>query len=133
MIYNFLKACKDDKGFEISMTLDQLMKVSSAFPDDFLLTNIILDEKPVAVSISIKVNQFVLYNFYIDHNRFYNFLSPVVILNEGLYQFCQQNGFKMLDLGTSTLHGVINTSLLNFKLRLGAQPTRKVTFVKNLF
>ena len=44
----------------------------------------------VAANISIRVNEKVLYNFYHDHHQSYNLLSPVVFLNEGLYQFCQQ-------------------------------------------
>jgi hypothetical protein len=131
-IYDFLMECKEKKGYEISMTLEELMRVSAAFPDHFFLTQVTLNDERIAANISIKVNESVLYNFYHDHNEFFNLLSPVVLLNEGLYQFCQQNGFKMLDLGTSTSYGIINSSLLDFKLRLGAQPSRKLTFVKNI-
>jgi hypothetical protein len=131
-IYNFLKTCRDEKGYEISMTLEELEKITSVFPDHFFLTQVILKDKLVAANISIQVNEKVLYNFYHDHHRLYNFLSPVVFLNEGLYKFCQQQNLTLLDLGTSMRDGEINLSLLNFKLRLGAQSSRKLTFVKNI-
>lgn len=131
-IYTFLKACKDEKGYEISMTLEQMMKLSSAFPNHFMLSRVTMNNELMAGNISIKVNESVLYNFYHDHHPAFNSLSPVVLLNEGLYQFCQEHQFKWLDLGTSMLDGAIKTSLLNFKLRLGAQPFRKLTFVKNI-
>jgi hypothetical protein len=131
-IYNFLKTCRDEKGYNLSMTLEELVNVISVFPDHFFLTQVTLKEELVAANISIRVNEKVLYNFYHDHHRLYNLLSPVVFLNEGLYQFCQQQKLNLLDLGTSMKDGKINSSLLNFKLRLGAQPSRKLTFVKNI-
>ncbi len=131
VIYNFLKTCKDEKGYELSMSLEELLKTSTMFPSHFYLSRVTLHDELIAANISIKVNAHVLYNFYHDHSRAYNLLSPVVLLNEGLYQFCQENRIKLLDLGTSTLNGTINKSLLNFKLRLGALPSRKLTFVKN--
>jgi hypothetical protein len=132
-IYKFLRACKEEKGYEISMTLEQLTKVSSAFPNHVILTRVTRNNELIAANISIRVNESVLYNFYHDHQRDFNSFSPVVLLNEGLYQFCQKNKINGLDLGTSMLNGVIKTSLLNFKLRLGAQPSRKLTFVKNIY
>jgi len=74
----------------------------------------------------------VLYNFYHDHSGDYDHLSPVVLLNEGLYNFCQRNKIGLLDLGTSNIDDKVNESLLAFKLHLGAQPSRKLTFFKTL-
>jgi hypothetical protein len=54
------------------------------------------------------------------------------MLIEGMYGWCQQQGIKLLDLGTSALDSQPNFSLLDFKLRLGAHPTAKLTFVKDL-
>lgn len=131
-IYHFLKVCKEEKGYEISMTLEQLTKVTSAFPNHLMLTRVTRNNELIAANISIRINESVLYNFYHDHSRAFNSFSPVVLLNEGLYQFCQKNRFKWFDLGTSMLDGVIKVSLLNFKLRLGAKPSRKLTFFKNI-
>lgn len=131
-IYHFLKSCKEEKSYEISMTLDQLTKLYRVFPNRVLLTRVTQKQELLAANISIRVNEFVLYNFYHDHKRTFNSLSPVVFLNEGLYRFCQENKFRLLDLGTSIMDGVTKVSLLDFKLRLGAQPSRKLTFVKNM-
>jgi len=132
VIYKFLRACKKKKGYVISMTLEELTKVFLVFPEHFFLSQVTLRDELVAANISIKVNESVLYNFYHDHRDAFDLLSPVVFLNEGLYRFCQQHGFKMLDLGTSMLQRGVNHSLLNFKLRLGALPSRKLILVKNI-
>ncbi len=129
-VYQFLAACRDEKGYALSMSLDELRKVVGVFVNYFFLTTVTVDNAVAAANISILVNEHVLYNFYHDHKSLYDSLSPVVLLNEGLYEFCQQKKISLLDLGTSNAGGQLNESLLNFKLRLGAQPSRKLTFVK---
>jgi hypothetical protein len=114
------------------MSLDELTKVTTIFPDAFFVTTVTDKDQLVAANISIQVNSRVLYNFYHDHLSSYDALSPVVLLNKGLYQICQQRKLDLLDLGTSQIDGRLNESLLNFKLKLGAQPSNKLTFVKNL-
>lgn len=131
-VYTFLNACRQEKGYSLSMTLDELDTVIKVFPDYFFLNVVKERDQIIAANISIQVNSTVLYNFYHDHTSSHDALSPVVFLNEGLYQFCQRQQLHLLDLGTSNANGVVNESLLNFKLRLGAQPSRKLTFVKNL-
>ncbi|HMG91078.1 MAG TPA: hypothetical protein VK589_13525, partial [Chryseolinea sp.] len=58
--------------------------------------------------------------------------NPTVFLIRSLYQYCFENGIALFDLGTSSLDGIPNFGLLNFKIRLGATPTTKFTFQKDL-
>jgi hypothetical protein len=51
---------------------------------------------------------------------------------EGIYEFCQTEKIRIIDLGTSALHDRPNFGLLDFKLNLGAAPTEKLTFEKTL-
>lgn len=131
-IYVFLEACREEKGYSLSMPFDEIRKLADAFPERIVLTAVLDKSKIVAANISIRVYEAVLYNFYHDHAGEYDHLSPVVLLNEGLYRFCQADAVRLLDLGTSNINGQVNESLLAFKLHLGAQPSRKLTFVKNL-
>lgn len=131
-IYVFLEACREEKGYALSMLYEEIRKLAETFPERILLTAVIDKNQIVAANISIRVYDSVLYNFYHDHAGEYDHLSPVVLLNEGLYQFCQSNKIKLLDLGTSNIGDQINESLLAFKLHLGAQPSRKLTFTKTL-
>lgn len=131
-IYTFLETCRAEKEYTLSMSFSELEKLAQAFPERLVLTAVSDKTRLVAANISILVYDAVLYNFYHDHSKAYDHLSPVVLLNEGLYKYCQQHHIRMLDLGTSNLAGGVNESLLNFKLRLGAQPSRKLTFTKRL-
>jgi hypothetical protein len=131
-VYHFLKTCREEKGYTLSMSLNELERTTKIFGENFFLYVVTIDKEFAAANISIQVAPQVLYNFYHDHKASFDQVSPVVFLNEGLYQLCQKNKFSLLDLGTSNDEGQLNESLLNFKLRLGAQPSRKLTFIKNL-
>lgn len=130
-IYGFLEGCREEKGYSLSMPFEEVQKLAKAFPQRIMLTAVIDKNKLAAANISIRVYDHVLYNFYHDHASEYDLLSPVVLLNEGLYQFCQKSKIQFLDLGTSNREGKLNESLLNFKLNLGAQVSRKLTLIKN--
>ena len=131
-VFDFLNKCYTEKGYALSMTFEEVQKVMRLFPKSFFLHGVLREEKMVAACISIRVKQTILYTFYYNHLKEYDFMSPIVFLIEGLYQFCQVENIQLLDLGTSNKGDQINESLLNFKLSLGAKRSRKITFVKNL-
>jgi hypothetical protein len=131
-VYDFINACRSEKGYTLSMSMIDLQHVVNAFPNVFLLHVVMDGNHLVAASISIHVTKNVLYTFYYDHAKKYDAVSPVVFLCEGLFNYCRQGKIDLLDLGTANIGGKPNLPLLNFKLSLGAQPSRKLTFVKNL-
>jgi hypothetical protein len=131
-VYDFLSRCHEEKGYPVSITFDDLYKTVATFPDRYLLFGIIKEEEVIAASISIKINQNCLYNFFANHNRKYNPLSPLILLIEGIYVYCQENRIGLLDLGTSALHGKPNFNLLDFKMHIGGVPSAKVTFNKKI-
>lgn len=131
-VYRFIEGCRNERGVALSLTLDQLVKTVRSCPMDFLLFAVFQDEEMIAAAITIKVNNRILYDFYYGHSKASNHLSPVVFLLDGQYAYGQQNGFQILDLGTSSLNEKTNFSLLNFKTQVGGVPSMKLTFEKEL-
>ena len=129
-IYKFIKACREKKGFDLSMSLGSLQETITAFKDNFFLFAVHDNERIAAASIAIKIKENVLYEFYHDHDADYDHLSPVVMLVSGIYDFCLEKNIGLFDLGTSTSKDAPNFPLLHFKLLLGAQPSPKFTFEK---
>jgi hypothetical protein len=130
IVYNFIKDCRSKKNYELSMTWKEVQSVANQFPERITLFGVFKEYELVAASISIHVNQNVLYDFYHDHDAAFNHLSPVVLLVAGIYNVCYLNKIRLLDLGTSVTGGLPNFSLLHFKKYLGAIPTPKFTFEK---
>jgi hypothetical protein len=120
------------KGFNLSMSLDELNKVAEIFPQQFIISVVKKKQEAVAAAISIRVTKNVIYNFYLSHNLMYNHLSPVLLILEGLYGYCQQHSVSLLDLGTSAVDGKPNFELLDFKRRVGTEYSSKFAFHKVL-
>jgi hypothetical protein len=131
-VYDYLLACRQAKGYGLSMTYQQLQDTVQHFPDHFILSVVQHNQTWVAASIAIRVRPNVLYNFYYDHSEQFDRQSPVVLLTKGLYDYCRHHRISILDLGISLADGLHNPTLLNFKLDLGARPGRKLTFEKNM-
>lgn len=131
-LYTFIAACRRQKEYALSLSLEDVLKAAARFPEAYVLFGVFQDRKLVAGALSVRVSETMLYNFYSDHDAAYDALSPVVMLIEGMYQYCIRQGIALLDLGTSALGDAPNFGLLEFKLRLGGAPSPKFTFTKSL-
>jgi hypothetical protein len=131
-VFEFISSCREERKQTLSMTYGQIKTVCDHFPDRFALFGMFDNNALAAASISILINKSVLYNFYSAHSKQYDALSPVVRLMEGIYEYCQVEKYRLIDLGTSALKGRPNFTLLDFKLNLGATPTEKVVYEKIL-
>jgi hypothetical protein len=132
MVYDFIFTCRNEKGYPLSMQLEELQHMAVKFPDRYLLFGVFRSDSLVAAAITIRVKKNILYDFYHDHAAAFDHLSPVTFLVDGIYRFCFENDIQLLDLGTSAIDGLPNFGLLNFKKKLGALATPKLTFQKDL-
>lgn len=131
-VFQFILNARKEKGYTLSMTQVMMERTVETFPDRFVFFEVMKGYERAAASIAIRVADDILYNFYSAHHSRFDAWSPVVMLIDGMHDWCRQQGIKLLDLGTSALMNQPNFSLLEFKLRLGAQPTAKLTFTKDL-
>ena len=131
-VYDFILACRKQRGQTLSMTLEELRDTIKIFKKSFYLFGTYFQKELAAASIAIQVHPTILYNFYSGHLKKFDSISPVVLLTSGMYKFCESNQFSLLDLGTSSVDGRLNFNLLDFKFRLGAVPSMKLTFEKEL-
>ncbi|WP_460612098.1 hypothetical protein [Hymenobacter seoulensis] len=133
LAYEFLQRCRAEKGQDLSLPLERLQELFREFPDNHFLFSVRdAQGEWAALTVAIRVNEEVLYNFYPASPLAYNAFSPVVLLNAGLHAFGQASNMRLLDLGTSTLPEGLNQPLLQFKRHLGGVPSLKLTFEKQL-
>lgn len=131
-IYTFILECRNERSYHLSIDLATLQKSCQVFPNRYHLFSVLYNGKLCAASVAVDVGNHILYNFISAHPREFDSMSPVVMLMKGMYEFCQDNNFEQLDLGTSAIDGKPNFSLLNFKLGLGGIPSSKFTFTREL-
>ncbi|TGD80635.1 GNAT family N-acetyltransferase [Hymenobacter wooponensis] len=131
LAYEFLNRCRQEKGQHLSLPLERLQELFRLFPQHYFLFSVRdASGEWVALTVAIRVNDEVLYNFYPASPLAYNAFSPVVLLNAGLHAFGKASGMRILDLGTSMLPEGPNYSLLQFKRHLGGVLSLKLTFEK---
>ena len=127
-VYDLIQKTLARKGYPVSMTYDDLYKTISVLSDKYLLFGIFDDKKLIAASVSVRISKRILYNFYHADDFSYRSTSPMVMLIKEIYQYCQQNDVRLLDLGISTETGKINEGLFNFKKSLGCSTSEKNTY-----
>ena len=129
--YDFIRACRQERGQELSLPLERVQELFRRFPQDHYLFSVRQpDGGWAALTVAIRVSGRVLYNFYPASPLRCNALSPVVLLNEGLHAFARASGMAVLDLGTSSLSTGPNASLLRFKRHLGGVAGLRLSWEK---
>jgi hypothetical protein len=131
-VYAVIQENRLRRGFAVSMTAEQLGAMVSTFPDKVYLFAVWENEqrlKMIASAVCFAVSPSILYVFYWGDVAGVESYSPIALLASTIYEFCQNNGFQLFDVGTSTLAGEPNYGLINFKQNLGFSASLKPTFV----
>ena len=127
-IYALLENTLKRKGNRPSMTFENLNLTIKACSANYMLFTLWDDQTLIAATISVKINQSILYNFYHADSLEYRKVSGLTFLLKNIYSYCYNNQFKILDLGISTVNGVLNEGLFNFKKARGAVISPKKYF-----
>jgi hypothetical protein len=127
-VYRFLLESRQRKGYQLSMEREDLEKTCRLFPDAYRMSGVFFQDQCVALALTIQVNEEIEYVFYTADDVNHRKLSPVVLLHHGLATHCREKGIRMLDLGTSSIKGVVNSGVATFKRNLGATASLKSTF-----
>ena len=132
-VFEFLTKCRIQKSYRMSLTLPQIDSLRQRFPDNYLVFTVMEDSKIIALTLTVRVNDRILYNFLCGDLQEYCVFSPLVTLMESVYQYCQQEKIGILDLGISLdQDGNHKPSLNRFKKNIGGQDCMKLTYEINL-
>ncbi|AKQ46285.1 hypothetical protein TH63_12690 [Rufibacter radiotolerans] len=131
--YALLQQCRQEKQKPLSLSLSQLTRYFQLFPDRYLLFTVRREQELAAVGIAVLVTPSILNHLYPASPVKFNTFSPSILLNAGLYQYCQHHHIPTFDLGVSAPPQELEesyTGLFTFKDRMGGVASRKPTFVK---
>lgn len=132
LVFPILEQSRLRKGYPLSMDRLELEKVFKTFPDRYKTYGIFLKDQCVAVAITVEISAEIEYIFYTADEFEHRKRSPVVLLHEGIYNECINSNRKILDLGTSSLKGVLNPGVATFKKNLGGITSMKTSYFKRL-
>jgi hypothetical protein len=132
-VYEFIHHCRMQKNHTMTLTYKALKRIWLAPTQHITVFGVFDRQRLIAVSMTARVNRSILYNYLPASLQEYNPYSPTVLLMEKIYEYCQKEKVKLLDLGISVdQFGTENPSLIRFKRNIGGIPSQKITYVKDL-
>lgn len=130
--YDLISNSMGRKQFPVTMSLKHLQKAFNNFPKSYYLFTVIENDVLIASAISVRINEDIIYNIFHSDAESHRKLSPTIFLIAGIFEFAQKANFRILDLGTSTVNGILNEGLFTFKKKLGAISTEKGKYLIDL-
>ncbi|WP_461108975.1 GNAT family N-acetyltransferase [Spirosoma koreense] len=130
-VVNFIGETRQFQGYPLTIHPDYLTDLLRRFSEHFLVFSVWDGSRLAALTIAIRVRQDILYTFLPATHPDYQRFSPMVMLLDGLFVYCQQHRIQLLDLGTALdENGQPKPGLMRFKRNVGAQESPKLVFEK---
>ena len=131
-IHAFITRSRERKNRPMTMNLIQFENHFKLFSENFKIFSVMDSEQIIAVGVSIKINEEIVYTFYLADSEEYLKDSPTIFLLSGIYEYFKTKNFNILDLGITTKKGILNEGLTRFKRSLGGILSFKKTYSKDL-
>lgn len=132
LIYNLLLENRLRRGVELSMPWNIFERGLVELPDFFTVWGANLGMEYVGGALTVKISEDTIYVLFWGDTLIGRKLSVAASICEKLVEFCRSKGIKVLDLGISSVDGLLDESLARFKLNLGAIQTAKPIMKINL-
>lgn len=127
LVYQVIRENRERKGIPMSMSFEDLQKTAAKFKDRFHFFSVKAPNATmVASAVCIEIAPAIMYVFYWGEIDGLSNYSPVALLASTIYDYCQQQGYELLDAGISTDLGEPNYGLIRFKENLGFRPSAKL-------
>lgn len=127
LVYKVIEENRKRKGIPMSMSFENLQKTVTKFQEHFHFFSVKApDATMVASAVCIAITPAILYVFYWGEVDGLSNYSPVALLASSIYDYCQQQGYELLDAGISTALSKPNYGLIRFKENLGFRSSTKL-------
>jgi hypothetical protein len=120
------------KNRSLSMSWEEVQDMIQAFPTRVRVFGAEHQGSIIAAAICLAVSCRVLYVYAWGERVGAEPISPISSLAAHIFDFARRQEFALLDLGTSSVDGVVNRGLLRFKRSLGATSSLKLWLEKSL-
>lgn len=126
--YELYVCSRKIKNFPLTISKQAYYDLSQKLPGVYQYVGVFIDNKLIANAVVVKVSKDVLYYFVAASDPGYTALSPSVMIIEAIYGHACEHGFSMIDLGISSVNGMLNEGLHLFKKHVGGMDSQKNTF-----
>lgn len=123
--YEVIKANREGKGYYLAMSSDDVAATAeTVYIDAFVLSREGVD---IAAAIVYRIAPGVAHVVYWGDIPGYESIRPMNILPYYVFRFYHDAGFSIVNIGTSSIDGMPNRGLCDFKESLGCVPSLVMT------
>lgn len=126
--FNFLVEWRLAHDIPVNISYDHLNQLFSGCPGKYEIWVVENEQKAIAICICIMVTSEIVYYFLPATHPGFRSESPMVLLIHRMSEHYSSKGYKLFDLGQSSIDGNKQEGLYKFKERMGAQTTTKKQF-----
>lgn len=130
-VYNIIQQNRQERGFPLLMTLDQVKKTIQVVKADLFVVASNMNE-PIASAIIYHNKPEMVQVIYWGSLSSANNLKPMNFLSYKIFEYYKNKNIKVVDIGPSTENSVANFGLCDFKQSIGCKLSVKFTFHKDL-
>lgn len=131
MVYSIVKKNREQRGFPLRMTYQDIIKTDLIIKKDyFVITNI--DNIAIASAITYYVTDSIVQVVYWGDIPEYSNLRSMNFLSYKIFEYYSKREIKYIDIGPSTENSIPNYGLCEFKESIGCEISPKYTFTKNI-
>jgi len=123
--FDLLSRAREHKNFPLTLSKEAYYNLSKELPEIYTYAGVFLNERLVANAVFVKISENAIYYFVPASDPEYNYLSPAVLILESMYQLAMDQHCSIVDLGISSVDGILNQGLYKFKKNMGAIDSQK--------
>lgn len=127
-VYSVIEKNRAAQGYPMTMSFAAIKSLMEHFPESVKIFGVFLEGILVSAAICISITPKYFYVFYWGELPEHRKISPVLLLANGLVEYCVKEGIHVMDIGTSTVDSVPNEGLCSFKSSLGCKLSEKLTY-----
>ena len=128
--YDIIKTNREEKGFPLKMSFDDLEATSEVIESDYFIVS--LGNEDMASAIVFKVAPRIMQIIYWGDISGYSEYKPINFLSYKLFGHYKGRSMKIVDIGPSTENSIPNYGLGEFKESIGCDLSPKFSFRKQI-
>lgn len=130
-VYAIIKQNREEKGFPLWMSLDDIKNTNNIIKSDFFLVKNKNNEN-IASAYVQKITKKIVNVVYWGNIQKYDKLYPMNFIAYKIFEYYSNiKNIDFVSIGTSTKDGIPNIGLCNFKTNIGCSCSPKLNFIWN--
>lgn len=126
--YNVIRQNRDDMGFPLRMTAEDMLR-TAPIAQTFCVVQSLNGEDITAAIAHTAVKKGIWQVVYWGDLRQHAKMHPMNVLAPELFRLAREYGARIVDIGPSSQHSIPNYGLCSFKLSLGCEESLKLSFI----